>query len=320
MSFLKKSRVIALLLSAVLVMSIAGCTTAEDDTILLTVSKDGATQEYTMSQLEELDTVTGNGGSMSSTGKISGPNEIKGADIYAILEAVGGIGEGQAIRVEAKDGYSMTMSYKQMNEGEFIGFDAATGQEKECEEMCVALIYEENGEALDEGSGPLRLGIVSDDGTVTEGHWWIKWVTRIDVVDYQEPWTLELAGNSTRSIDNEEFIEGAGADLTEWTDDQGCVWKGIFVKYLIGLVDDEDPATFNEELAGSGYEVEFKASDDFSQTLTSAEIMAAADWIVACIRDGGDLPDNQWPLRFVGTDLSKKQMVGMLTTITIIFP
>ena len=319
MSFLKKSSILALLLATLLVAGLAGCSSDSGETVL-TVSKNGVTEEYTMSQLQKMAVVSGSGGSMSSTGKIKGPNEIKGAGIDAILEAVGGIGEGEAIRVEAKDGYSMTMSQKQIAECNFIAFDAVTSQEVECNNLSVVLIYEENGEALDEGSGPLRLGIASDEGTVTEGHWWIKWVVKIDVIEYQEPWTLDLVGNSTRSIDNEEFGEGVDTSFVEWTDDQARVWKGISIKYLLGLVDDEDPATFNEELANSGYEVEFKAADDFSQTFTSADILASTDWIVSHIRDGEELPENQWPLRFVGTDLTKKQMVGMLTTITIIFP
>jgi hypothetical protein len=38
------------------------------------------------------------------------------------------------------------------------------------------------------------------------------------------------------------------------------------------------------------------------------------------MRDGEEMPENQWPLRFVGSNLSKGQMVGALASIKIIFP
>jgi hypothetical protein len=317
MVIFKKSGFLALLLAALLAVSLPGC--ARDTTVVLTVAKDGVTKEYTMTQLKAMGTVSGKGGTMSSTGKISGPNDIKGVPVDAVLTGVGGMAEGKAIRVEAKDGYSMSVAQKQIAADEFACFNSVTKQEAGHGDLTMLLIFEENGKVLDEGAGPLRLGIISDEGTVTEGHWWIKWVTRIDVVDYVEPWTLELQGRSTRSLDNEEFAEGAGSSFTEWTDADGRVWKGLSLKYLLGLVDDDDPKTFNAQLAGIGYSVEIKAADGFSKTFTSAKI-AAGDWIIAHMRDGAEVPENQWPLRFVGTDLTKGEMVGQVASVTIIFP
>jgi DMSO/TMAO reductase YedYZ molybdopterin-dependent catalytic subunit len=311
----KTPRFLTLLLAAAMALSLAGC--ARDTTVVLTVSKDGAAKEYTLTQLKALGTVSGKGGSMSSTGKISGPNDIKGVPVDAVLKGLGGMEEGKAIRVEAKDGYSMTVSEKQIAADEFTCFNSVTKQEASHGDLTMLLIFEENGKALDEGAGPLRLGIVSDEGTVTEGHWWVKWVTKIDVIDYVEPWTLDLKGRSTRSLDNDAFAQGAGTSFSDWTDADGRVWRGISVKYLIGLVDDDDPNTFNTQLAQSGYKIEFKAADGFTRVLESAKLLDA-DWIVAHMRDGAAVPENQWPLRLVGTGLSKGEMVGQLTTVTII--
>jgi len=319
MNFFTRSRLIAPLVTALMIAGIAGCTPS-DTTVVLTVAKDGTTKEYTMTQLKKMEAVDGTGGTLSSTGKVSGPSDIKGVGIDAVLEEVGGLEEGEAIRVEAEDGYSMTISQSQIAENDFIVFDAVTKMETSHGDLTLLAIYEQDGEPLAEGSGPLRLGIISDEGTVTEGHWWIKWIVRIDVIDYQEPWTLELIGHSTASIDNEEFNEGAGFSFAEWTDDDNRVWKGIPVKSLLGLIDDDDPSSFNEQLANAGYEVEFKAGDDYSKVFTSAEIMAGTDWIVSHMRDGEEMPENQWPLRFVGSNLSKGQMVGALASIKIIFP
>ena len=42
--------------------------------------------------------------------------------------------------------------------------------------------------------------------------------------------------------------------------------------------------------------------------------------IVAYKRDGSPLPDNQWPLRLVGSTLQKSQMVGQIIKIKVGFP
>jgi len=334
MSFIKKSKLFALTMAVILILGIVGClsetgtengTSApaepEDTTVVLTLTKGQTSKEYTLTQLKALSAVSGSGGTMSSTGKITGPNNIRGVAINTILEAVGGISEGEAIRVEAKDGYSMTISQKQMAENNFTTFNATSSQEVAHGDLTVILIYEQNGQPLDESAGPLRLGIASDSGTITEGHWWVKWVIKLDVVEYHEPWTLDLIGHSTASIDNEEFAAGAGTgcDFAEWTDTQNQVWRGIPLKCLIGLVDDDDPTTFNVGLATAGYNVEVKALDGFSRTFASADILAA-DWIISYLVNGDELPENQWPIRLVGQGLSKGQMVSMVASITIIFP
>ena len=42
--------------------------------------------------------------------------------------------------------------------------------------------------------------------------------------------------------------------------------------------------------------------------------------IIAFMRDGSPLPENQYPLRLVGPELTKGEMVGQIVCIEIVFP
>ncbi len=43
-------------------------------------------------------------------------------------------------------------------------------------------MFEQQGEPLSEADGkPLRLAVTNPDGLLTEGHWWVKWVKRLEI-------------------------------------------------------------------------------------------------------------------------------------------
>jgi len=56
-------------------------------------------------------------GDITSSGTIEGPYAYKGVALTDILKAVGGMTANNAVRISAKDGYSMTMSYNQIMKG-----------------------------------------------------------------------------------------------------------------------------------------------------------------------------------------------------------
>jgi DMSO/TMAO reductase YedYZ molybdopterin-dependent catalytic subunit len=294
--------------------------------VALTIAKDAQLSTYTMTALKALPTITGSAGLMSSTGTITGPFQYKGVALSELLKAVGGVTENNAVRVSAKDGYAMTLSYKQLTEGNFTVFDSNTGKEVVVSSKPVVfLAYEEAGKPIGENLGPLRLGIMTSNNQVTEGHWWIKWVQKIEVIAVQKPWTLKLEGIITENMDPATFESGSaiGCHGVKWTDDQNHVWEGIPLWYLVGRVDDTDTHkgdAFSDAAADKGYDVQLIASDGFTVTLTSAEVKRNNALIVAYKSDGNPLPENQWPLRLVGSTLKKSQMVGKMTTIKLVFP
>lgn len=310
-------------------------TPEEDTTVVLTVTKEDTKKEYTMTDLNALGATESKGGILTSIGNVIGPDDCKGFAILDVIEDFGGLAANEAVRVIAKDGYAMTFSYQQLTEGMFTTFDSSTKEEKACDNVEVILMSELNGTALDEEkSGKLRLAVLSDNDTITEGHWWVKWVENIEIIEGPALWELNVEGAINTVIDLASFEAAAAPDCHgfTWADDQDREWVGIPLWILVGWADDENQHeadlkkedgkevdAFNDELAAQGYQVEVIAADGYSKTFASADLARNDNWIIAYMRDGEVLPENQWPLRLVGADLSKGQMVGQVVTIKIIF-
>jgi DMSO/TMAO reductase YedYZ molybdopterin-dependent catalytic subunit len=270
--------------------------------------------------------IEGWGGVMNSAGVISGPFMQKGVSIMTLLDRVGGIGEGDAVRITGKDGYSMTYSYSALINGDFITLDVSDGKEVPHDKLTAILCYEEDGKPLPDTRGPLRVAILGSKTQVTEGHWWTYWVKKIEIVPSVKPWTLSVAGFIDEKIDLAGFESCSSQSChgTSWTDDQKRVWDGIPLWLLVGRVDDanshsNETKAFNDATADAGYEVQVVAADGYSQTFTSSDIKRNNNVIVSFRRDGGPLPENQWPLRLVGPNMSSKQMVGQITSIRVVF-
>ena len=298
-------------------------TTPAAETVL-TVSKDTQTKTYTLADLKKLKAADGYGGIMNSVGTITPPARMKGISVTELLNQVGGLKDTDSVEIEAKDGYTMTFSYGQIANGEFTTLDAKTGKEVARGDTAALVIYEAEGKPLSDDLGPFRLGILSGQDKVTEGHWWVKWVTRITATPAQQPWSLKLTGKLTEDVVSTTFQSCAAPSChgASWKDDQSREWQGVPLWLLAGRVDDDNShkaGAFNVELAAKGYQITVTATDGFKQTFSSADVKNNKDMIVAYQRDGQAVPENQWPLRLVGPTLSKQQMVGKVAAISLDF-
>ncbi|HXX59509.1 MAG TPA: hypothetical protein VEI27_02390 [Dehalococcoidales bacterium] len=305
----------------------SAATSTTTSSAALTIVKGDETKTLTMAQIKDLPVVSGSTGDITSSGTIEGPNSYKGASLADILKSVGGIGSGDAIRISAKDGYSMTLSYKQAIEGaEFPTYDSTTGKEAPpAGTITVFLVYEKDGTALDDTVGPLRLGIMAP-GQVTDGHWWIKWAQKIQVVAVQQSFDLKLSGAEKTDVDSSTFESCSAAVChgTNWTDAQGRTWTGVPLWYFAGKVDDvtdsHDGDSYNTAMADAGaYDVQVNSSDGTSATFTSKQVKQDDNLIVAYRIGGVALPSNQWPLALVGKDVSAQQQISKITSINLIF-
>ena len=45
----------------------------------------------------------------------------------------------------------------------------------------VFLAYEQDGKALDAGTGPVQLGVMTCKNQVTDASWWIKAIVKIEI-------------------------------------------------------------------------------------------------------------------------------------------
>lgn len=306
----------------------APSSTIPADAPVLEVTGPKGTISYTLEQLKAMPATEGYGGMKSSTGRITPPALMKGVAVKDLFGDVGGLTEDDAVGIIAKDGYEMTVSYSQIAAGDFLTYDMVTGAENEVEgPLQLVVTYEMDGQALDPDSwGTLRLCIVGPQkDQVTDGHWWVKWVTKLRTKPIEKEWSLLLTGDITEEMDRAAFETGAaiGCHGREWKDAHGDTWTGVALYLLCGRVDDDNPHTgpaYNRELANAGYEVELLATDGATTVVNSATMYYNKDLIVAYKLNGSALPEEYWPLRLVGEGITDEQSIGKISEIRLLLP
>ncbi|MGC9444747.1 MAG: molybdopterin-dependent oxidoreductase [Candidatus Methanospirareceae archaeon] len=147
------------------------------------VGSDGEEKVLTFEEIIAMESHESFGGFFTTVGTIQGPFELKGVPLADICELVGGIDTTNTVWVSAPDGYLMVFTYDQVINGEFRTFDPATFKEVPHEELTIILAFQQDGAPLPDNYGkPLRIAIVSSrDDYITEGHYWVMWVDRIEV-------------------------------------------------------------------------------------------------------------------------------------------
>jgi len=294
--------------------------------VVLTLVGPAGEKALTFADLEALPAQEGQAGIKSSTGAITIPSMYKGVSLASLAGMVGGLIPSLGLNVVAKDGYAMTLSYDQVTQGDFIMYDPATGTEKKLStQLTVILAYEREGQPIPEdGEGPLRLAIISSENNqVTDGHWSVKWVNKIELKPLGAEWTLQMHGVIEKEVDRNSFQSCAapGCHQASWKDDKAQVWTGVPLYLLAGQVDDEiqhEGPAFSDKLAEIGYLLQIVASDGYSTTLDSAAVSRNQDLIVAYAVNENPLPEKYFPLRLVGNTLDKSQMVGSIAEINLL--
>jgi hypothetical protein len=292
---------------------------------VLEIVSETESKSLSMEELKALPATEGYAGIKSSTGKITPPVPVKGVALKDLAELIGGMDETKGFNVVAEDGYSITYSYDQLKNGSFIAYDPATGEElKNPVELTAILAYEVDGKSPDpKQDGNLRLAIVSKElNQVTDGHWAVKWVNKLEVKNLGAEWVLQLDGAISKPTDRVS-IQSCGAPQchgTSWTDDKGQEWAGVPLYYFVGSVDDEiahEGPAFNRDLVKAGYTIDVIAADGYTVTFDAQRVQYNKNIIVAYMVNENQLPDEFFPLRLVGDDLEKKEMAGMIAQIKV---
>lgn len=290
---------------------------------ILEVVGPAGSKSLTLDDIMALAVIEGEAGSKSSTGKITPPVPHRGVSLLTLAELVGPLGPDMGVNVVAKDGYAITFSFDQLTQGTFIAYDPATGDELQSPGSLTAMLaFEREGQPLAEDSdGALRVVIISPKrDQVTDGHWSVKWVTKLEVKPMVADWTVALKGGIEATLDRATFESCVGCHKATWTDEKAQVWTGVPLWLLMGYADDEvkhqGPA-FNEALAQTGYKVEVVAKDGYTVSLDSAPLARQNDVLVASLVNENPLPDPYAPLRLVGASLKKGEMVGAIGEIDL---
>ena len=149
----------------------------------LTLVGNGEVRVLSLDDIKAMPSYEGYGGFFTTVGMVNGPYMCEGIPVEELCDLVGGLNASNTLRVSARDGYLMTFGSDQVR-GHFRTYDPQTFREVPHEELEMILMYEVDGAPLtDYGGCPLRIAIVypEDEGTVTEGHNWVKWVDKIEI-------------------------------------------------------------------------------------------------------------------------------------------
>jgi DMSO/TMAO reductase YedYZ molybdopterin-dependent catalytic subunit len=139
-------------------------------------------QVYSLNEIRALPATTGHGFAVSTVGIKYGPYVCRGVLLTDLLAPAGGISAGEQAWISAPDGYLWVFDYDQVQGTGFITFNESL-KEIPSPPLRILLMYEQDGKPLtyDDG-GPLRVAIISEEeGVVTEGSAWVKWVDRIEI-------------------------------------------------------------------------------------------------------------------------------------------
>ena len=151
----------------------------ENEIVLQTLYNDQYIN-YTLDQLQKLGSLTGLGGYINSVNVTTGPFELTGVSISTFLNQFDIISENYSISVKAADNYSRIFNLSYIN-GDIPVFND-TGEQIGTGGVKMIINYRQNGELLDNSTGPLRLAFIYEDG-FTSSKIWIKQVETILIID-----------------------------------------------------------------------------------------------------------------------------------------
>ena len=177
-----------------------------------------------------------------------------------------------------------------------------------------------NDEALKEGK-PLRLV-----GEKMSGKDRVGSITEIRLPELltspAEPgsYNLNLTGKISDIHSKTEIEMAHTLHEATWTDSAGHVWSGVPLWIFCGWVDDRTPhgpKGFNDKAATSGYKVTVKADDGYAKEFASSDVARSSDYILADKMNGSALPEENWPLRLVGSGALGGKSVGKVVEIEL---
>jgi len=168
-------------------------------TTILTVTEGSTVQTYSMADLQALPSVSGNGGYMGQGGAISGPFAYQGVALTTLLNAVGGISEGDTVNFMSSDNYTQSLTYDQITNGTLNYYDTTGNPINPSLKPTLTVIYSENGAALDSTHGPTELGALalSSPNVLTDGSLWAKMVVSITVTSATTATTTTMTNTAT---------------------------------------------------------------------------------------------------------------------------
>lgn len=192
----KRQMILVNMLAILMIISLSvGCVEDDEKTNgenqipseILTIIYGDYQANYTLSEIEILDSFSGTGGYKKSTGNISDIIEYTGVQITTLLDEIPNLPENYNISITSSDGWTVNFT-KNQTMGHVEVYNE-TGVIIENETAVMILAYKEDGSYYseidpDNEIGPLRIAFV-DDGAITSSKLWLKVVISIEVISVE---------------------------------------------------------------------------------------------------------------------------------------
>jgi hypothetical protein len=154
-------------------------------TTILTVTYNGHQTNYTMKQLELLESFTGEGGYRTSYPAIKGQGNYTGVRIKTLISTLSGVPNNYSIIVFSSDGKNQSFNFSTI-----MGYvptynpdNASDAQPIGYGGLTMTLAYKYEGEFLNESKdGNLKIVFLDDQGSITSSVLWWKYVDAIQVI------------------------------------------------------------------------------------------------------------------------------------------
>jgi DMSO/TMAO reductase YedYZ molybdopterin-dependent catalytic subunit len=288
------------------------------DPVVLTVSGNGQTKTFTMSELQALTNYNGWFGFVNSAGTVYPPETVTGVKLDDVLASIGGMTSLNACDVTASDNYGMTYTFDQVVNKNGVQLYNATTKEPEAAkaDWSFVLAWEQNGAPLPNDVGPLRLVVAQEtnENQIADGHLMVKWVSKVTLRGSVSEWKVKMYGlkrkNGTRqtyTLDRVSYDSCAapGCHGFSWVHPTTKkTWSGVPLFLCVGKVDGgpghDSYGAYNERLALKGYRVKLVGVNGKSAIIGSRTIRNRTKILLANKLMGSDLTARYYPLKLVG--------------------
>jgi hypothetical protein len=195
--------------------------------VALKIIRGDQIKTFTLNELKAIPSYTAEGNLWRSRrGILTGPFEYTytGVKMTDLLDLIGGITEGNTIKVIASDGYTKVFTYDQIK-GKLTVLNRQGKPIEWSQPLTAVLAYKEAGQPISvTRGGPLRIGIVGPGNPITPGKFWVKWVERIEIEEVA-PKKFTLTPGAVLTQPEGKLFEGKLAD----EESAGGIYNSIYM-------------------------------------------------------------------------------------------
>ncbi len=293
----------------------------ENNTVLLTINFRDQQNTYTLSELEQFDSYTGDSKILKQGALpeviINGPTRYTGVKMTTILSEMQNLPDTYNITVTASDGWQSQYTYQQI-QGNVTAYDENTGDTIGNSQVNMVLAYKQENEYLtNETDGPLKLVFLEND-TITSSRMISKYVTSITI---NEPDILELEYADTTKkyslyeLEQLESLTGVGSKIKTKALPTVIIngpnnYTGVKISTFVNQFSNP-PMEYNiTTYASDGWQIEYSYNEtqglvDIYNQSGNITATGGVTMILAYMQDSEYISEDDGPLRIAFVDDGK---------------